>query len=83
MVKASDEEAWYHLYRSGVVDNNGSHVVPIALSKATQTAHLVWETISPRLAHARLKGINLNITAVLIHAPTLDAEEEAKKRILY
>ncbi len=34
-IKVPGEEACYHLYHSGVVDNTGRHGVAIALSEAT------------------------------------------------
>ncbi len=78
MIKASDKDAWYHRYRSRVVDNSRRHVVAIALSKVTQTAHLVWESISPRLAHARLKGVKLNTPVVIVHFSPEDDWREFK-----
>ncbi len=38
VIKMSGEEACYHLYQSGVVDNTGRHGVAIALSEAAQAA---------------------------------------------
>ncbi len=40
VIKMPGEEACYHLYQSGVVDNTGRHGVAIALSEAAQTALL-------------------------------------------
>ncbi len=71
VIKVPGEDACYHLYHSGVVDNSGRHGVAIALCEATQAAF--WESISFCLVSAPM---NLNVTTV--YAPTLDAEEEAK-----
>ncbi len=40
VTKVPGEEACYHLYHVGVVDNTGRHGVAIALSEATQAALL-------------------------------------------
>ncbi len=78
VIKVPGEEACYHLYHSGVVDNTGRHGVAIALSEAAQAALLAWVPISSRLASARLKGTTMNLTVVAVYAPTLDAAEEVK-----
>ncbi len=72
------EEARYHLYHCGVVDNTGRRGVAIALSEAAQAALLAWVPISSRLASARLKGTTVNLIVVAVYAPTLDAAEEVK-----
>ncbi len=77
-VKLPGEEACYHLYHSGVVDNTGRHVVAIALSEAAQAALLAWVPISSRIACARLKGTTVNLTVIAVYASTLDAAEETK-----
>ncbi len=77
-IKVPGEEACYHIYHSGVVDNSGRNGVAIALSEAAQAALLAWVPISSRLASARLKGTTVNLTVVSVYAPTLDAAEEAK-----
>ncbi len=64
MIKVPGEEACYHLYHSGVVDNTGRHGVAIALSEAAQAALLAWVPISSRLASARLKGTTVNLTVI-------------------
>ncbi len=78
VIKMPGEEACYHLYRSGVVDNFGRHGVAIALTEAAQAALLAWEPISARLASARLKATTVNLTVVAVYAPTLNAAEEPK-----
>ncbi len=60
------EEACYHLYRSGVVDNTGRHGVAIALGEAAQAALLACVPISSRLASARLKGTTVNLTRFVL-----------------
>ncbi len=55
VIRMPGEEACYHLYHSGVVDNTGRHGVAIALSGAAKAALLAWVPISPHLASARLK----------------------------
>ncbi len=77
VIKVPGEEACFHLYHSGVVDNAGRHGVAIALSEAAQAALLAWVPISSRLASARFKGTALNLTIIAVYAPTLDAAEEA------
>ncbi len=78
VIKVPGEEACYHLYHSGVVDNTGKHGVAIALSEAAQAALLAWVPISSRLASARLKGTTVNLTIIAVYASTLDAAEETK-----
>ncbi len=72
------EEACYHLYHSGVVDNTGRHCVAIALSQAARAALLAWVPISSRLASARFKGTTVNLTVISVYASTLGADEETK-----
>ncbi len=76
MIKVPGEEACYHLYYSGVVQNTGRHGVAIAHSEATQAALLAWVPISSRPASARLKGTMANLTVIAVYAKTLDAPEE-------
>ncbi len=38
VIKVPGEEACYHLYHSGVVDNTGRYAVAIALSEAAHVA---------------------------------------------
>ncbi len=45
VIKVPYEEACYHLYHSGVVDNTGRYGVAIALSEAAQLALLAWVPI--------------------------------------
>ncbi len=78
MIKVPGEEACYHLYHSGVVDNTGRCGLAIALNEAAQAALLAWRPISSRLASARLKGTTVNLTVVAVYAPKLDAAEEVK-----
>ncbi len=78
VIKVPGEEACYHLYHSGVVDNTGKHGVATALSEATQAALLAWVPISSRLASALLKGTAVNLTVIAVYVPTLDAAEETK-----
>ncbi len=78
VIKVPSEDACYHLYHNGVVDNTGRHGVAIALSEAAQAAHLAWVPISSRLASARLNGATVNLTVIAVYAPTLDAAEETK-----
>ncbi len=78
MIKVPGEEACYHLYHSGLVDNTGRHGVAIALSEAAQAALLAWVPISHHLASARLRGTMVNLTFEAVYAPTLDAAEEAR-----
>ncbi len=73
VIKVPGEEACYHLYHSGVVDNAGGQGVAIALHEAAQTALLAWVPISSRLASAQLKGTTVNLTVVAVYAPTLDS----------
>ncbi len=75
MIKVPGEEACYHLYHSGVINNTGRHGVAIAISEAAQTALLAWVPISSRLASARLKKTTVNPTVVAAYAPTLDGAE--------
>ncbi len=79
MIMVPGEEACYHLYHIGVVDNSGRHGVAIDLSEATQAALLAWVPISSRLDSAQLKGTTVNLTVVAVYAPTLDAAEDAKE----
>ncbi len=72
VIKVPSEEACYHLYHSGVVDNTGRHGVAIALSETEQAALLAWVPILSRLARARLKGTTVNFTVTAVYAPTLD-----------
>ncbi len=69
MIKVPGEEAYYHLYHSGVVDNTGRHDVAIALSEGAQAALLAWVPISSRLASARLKETTVNLTVIAVYAP--------------
>ncbi len=78
VMKVRGEEACYHLYHSGVVENTGRHGVAIALSEATQAALLSRVPISSRPASARLKGTTVNLTEIVVYASTLDAAEETK-----
>ncbi len=78
VTKVPGEEACYHLYHSGLVDNTGRCGVAIALSEAAQVALLAWVPISSRLASARLKGTTVNLTVVAVYAPRLDAAEEVR-----
>ncbi len=78
VIKVPFEEACYHLYHRGVVDNTGRCGVAIALSEAAQAALLAWVPITSRLASAGLKGTTVNLTVVAVYAPTLDAAEEVK-----
>ncbi len=66
LVKVPGEEACYHLYHSGVVDNAGRHGVAIAFSEAAQVALLPWVLISPRLASVLLKGTTVNLTVIAV-----------------
>ncbi len=72
------EEACYHLYRSGVVDNTGRHGVAIALSEVAYAALLVWLPITSRLANAQLKGTMVkdlfydNLQDAVDRVPALD-----------
>ncbi len=66
VIKVPGEEACYHLYHSGAVDDTGRHAVAIALSEAAQAALLAWVPISSRLARARLKGTTVNLTVVAL-----------------
>ncbi len=75
VIKVPGEEACYHLYHSGVVDNTGRHGVVIVLSEAAQAALLAWVPISSRLASARTA---VNLTVIAVYAPTLDAAKETK-----
>ncbi len=78
VIKLSGEEACYHLYHSGLVDNTERHGSAIALSEAIQAALLAWVPITSRLASVRLKGTKVNLTVIAVYAPTLDAAEETK-----
>ncbi len=78
VINVPSEDAFYHLYHSGVVDNIGRHGVAIALSEVAQAALLAWAPSSPRLASTRLKGTTVNLTIGEVHGPMLDAAEEAK-----
>ncbi len=77
-IKVPGEEACYHLFHIGVVDNTGRHGVAIALSGAAQAAIRAWVTISSRLPSARLKRTTVNLTVIPCYVPTLDAAEEKK-----
>ncbi len=46
VIKAPGEEAWYHLYHSGIEDNTGRHGVAVALNQAAQAALLARVPIS-------------------------------------
>ncbi len=70
VIKVPGEEACYHLYRSGVVDNSWGHGVPIALNEAAQAGLLAWVPISARLASARLKGATVDLIVVVVYVPT-------------
>ncbi len=67
-INVPGEEAFYHLYHSGVVDNIGRHGVAIALSEVAQAAFLAWVPSSPRLASTRIKGTTVNLAVVAIYA---------------
>ncbi len=58
VIKVPAEEACYHLYHSGVVDNSERNGVAIAFSEAAQAALLTWVSISSCLASARLNEFN-------------------------
>ncbi len=76
VIKVPGDEACYHLYHSGVVDNTGRHGVAIAVSSLTALS--LWVPISARLASARLKATTVNLTVVAVYAPTLNAAEKAR-----
>ncbi len=82
VIKVPGEEACYHLYHSGVMDNTGRHGMAIALSEAAQAALLTWVPISSRLASVRLKETMVHITVVAVYASTLDAVEEATSSMI-
>ncbi len=64
VIKVSGEEACYHLYNSGVLDNTGRHGLEIALSEAAQAALLAWGPVYSRLASARLNGTTVNLITI-------------------
>ncbi len=64
VIKVSGEEACYHLYNSGVLDNTGRHGLEIALSEAAQAALLAWGPVYSRLAIAKLNGTAVNLTTI-------------------
>ncbi len=76
VIEVPGEEACYHLYHSGVVDNTGRYGMVIALSEDAQASLLAWVPISSRLANARPKGTTENLTVIAVYVPTLDAGEK-------
>ncbi len=81
VIKVPGEEDCYHLYHSGVVDNNERHSVALALNEASKTALQASMSILPHLASARLKGTTVSLTVVAVYASTLDATEKAKDSV--
>ncbi len=45
VIQVRGEFAFYHIYPSGVVDNNGRHAVAITRHEAVQGALLLWVLI--------------------------------------
>ncbi len=56
------------------MDNSGRNGVAIATSKAALVVLLACVPISPRLASARMKETEVNLTVIAVYAP----EEETK-----
>ncbi|CAI9733907.1 Hypothetical predicted protein [Octopus vulgaris] len=71
-------DASYHLNHSGPTDNSGLHGVAFALNDRANASLLAWEPISLRLTRIRLKGSVINISVIVVYAPTLNAPDEDK-----
>ncbi len=63
---------------NAVVINCGRHDVEVA-----EAALFLWIPISPHLASARLKEVTVNLPALLVCDPTLDAEDEDLQLAIY
>ncbi len=64
IIKVPREKACYHLYHSGVMDNNGKHGLAIALSEAAPASPLEWFPMSFLLACSRLNGKAMNLIVI-------------------
>ncbi len=75
MSKVSGADAYFHLYRIGVVDNSGRMGVAIALSEAVQDASWAWVPISHFRAIVHLEGTTTQQTVPSVYVPNTNTEK--------
>ncbi len=75
MIKVPGEEACYHVFPSGVVDNTGRHEWQSLFNEPAEAALLAWMPIPIPTGSARYMGTTVNLTAIVCYAPTFGAAE--------